>query len=164
MSDTTPTPTTGARRGGYLPTLPDGWAYNIHILHTDSEDGAIQIVPEGDSHGQPTGRALVYVASSAGRKTLTRDSLAEAIRAGVDASKVLDRLAKSEAEVKAAREAAMEAIGGGDDNGNGVADADEEPAPRVEDETPAGALALDPPETDDEREAANGNGIEDDES
>lgn len=164
MTDTTPTPnaaTTGARRGGYLPTLPDGWAYNITIVNTDADDGTIQIIPEGDGHGQPTGKALVYVTSSAGRKTLTRASLAEGIRAAVDASKVLDRLAKSEAEVRAARQAAMDSIGGGDDDGDGVPNTEEGDEPRIVDEVDAGDLAKAAPETDDEREAANGNGIED---
>lgn len=111
-SDPTPAAeatSSGSRRGGYLPVLPDGWAYTVRML---SDDGAsdITIVPHDDT------AFLVHVSSSAGRKSLTRGTLAEAIRSGVDASKVLDRLARTEAEYAAARDAALASIGGDEDD------------------------------------------------
>lgn len=111
-NDTSPAAESSSRRGGgYLPVLPDGWIYRVRIEST-TRDSGIEVVPEADPDGEPTGRVLVHVRSEAGHKTLTRDSLGQAIRDGVAAAKVLDRLAKSEDEYRAARDAALASIGG----------------------------------------------------
>ena len=144
MTSETPETPTVSKRGGYLPVLPDGWVYNINIIRTDSEAGDnIVVQPEGDHTGAPTGRSLIHVFSSAGRKSLSRDSLGEGIRAAVDSAKILDRLAKSEAEFIAARAAAMDSIGDGDDDGDGVPNGEETDAPHVVDPVAAGDLAKD---------------------
>jgi hypothetical protein len=110
MSTPAPDTTPAVRRGGYLPVLPDGWVYRILISDRADENASAASIDVVAGNGD--GEHHVYVNTEDGRKTITKPSLPDAVRVAVDAAKALDRLAKSEAEFKAARQAALDSIGG----------------------------------------------------
>ena len=94
------------RNGGYLPVLPEGWAYGVQI---SGPSGQVRIFPD-------TGTDWVVAIQPHGEdpSRQTVDSLGAAVRAGVDAARALNRLAQVEAAYEQARRDALSAIGGGE--------------------------------------------------
>lgn len=128
MTETPPTETPDApkRTYTYLPVLPDGWSYRVFI---DSDEHAGQIVV-GEA-----GSTSTLVHTTDGTKRIQSDTLADAVKVGVRAAKALTTLRRTEDEFRAARAAALAAIGGDD------SDPAADDTPTVEDPVEAHDLA-----------------------